>query len=282
MITNEAVNKAIDYILLHIEEDIGLEDVAEHCHFSKYYFCRLFKGQTGESVYGFIKRVRLEQSAFRLKVERERPITEIGADYGYSSSNYSQAFKQRYCVSPVMFRRRSYRQSMEHPFFHHENWHVESFEECGQNITVEEVGDYHVIYERRFGSYERLKGDWGRFVDRYRKYLTADTKFLERTYDDPAVTESENCLYDICMSVDRECPLENTVTIQGGRCAVYHFKGHAKHIYAAYQTIFLVWLPGTRYEVDGGRSLFDVYHVVDGDRMYMELDICVPVKSTVG
>lgn len=64
MITNEAVNHAIDYILQHTEEDVTLEDVADHCHFSKYYFSRLFKKQTGESIYAFIKRVRLEQSAF--------------------------------------------------------------------------------------------------------------------------------------------------------------------------------------------------------------------------
>lgn len=98
MITNRAVNEAIDYIFCHVEEDIGLEDVAEHCHFSKFYFSRLFKEQTGESVYGFIKRVRLEQSAFRLKVERDRRITEISADYGYSSSNFSSAFKLHYDV----------------------------------------------------------------------------------------------------------------------------------------------------------------------------------------
>ena len=79
MITNESINRAIDYILLHIE-DVTLEEVASYCHFSKYYFCRLFKAQTGESVHSFIKRVRLEQSAFRLKVEQERSITEIGAD----------------------------------------------------------------------------------------------------------------------------------------------------------------------------------------------------------
>ena len=72
--------------------------------------------------------------------------------------------------------------------------------------------------------------------------------------------------------------MENTVDIQGGRCLVYYFKGHAKCIYAAYQTIFLVWLPKTSYELDASKSLFDVYHKVDADTMYMELDICIPIK----
>lgn len=278
MITSKAVNLAIDYILQHIEEELSLEEVADYCHFSKYYFCRLFKAQTGESVYGFIKRVRLEQSAFRLKTEKERAITEIGADYGYSSSNYSSAFRLHYHMSPVCFRRKSFGQSMKHPFFHHENWQVETFEECGRKITVKEVPDYYVIYERRFGSYESLSRNWNRFISTYQGYLTKETKFLERTYDDPALTAADNCLYDVCMSVDKNCALENTAMIQGGKCAVYHFKGHAKHIYAAYQTMFLIWLPETSYEVDTDRSMFDLYHVVDCDTMYMELDICLPVR----
>ena len=107
MITKEAVNQAIDYILQHIGEELTLEDVAGYCHFSKYYFSRLFKEQTGESVYGFIKRVKLEQSAFRLKTEQDRRITEIGADYGYSSSNYSSAFRQHYRMAPIDFRKKS-------------------------------------------------------------------------------------------------------------------------------------------------------------------------------
>ncbi|MGG7185690.1 AraC family transcriptional regulator, partial [Clostridium butyricum] len=72
MKTNEVVNQAITYIMKHIDGSITIEDVAGHCHFSKYYFSRIFKKETGESIYAFIKRLKLEQSAFRLKVERER------------------------------------------------------------------------------------------------------------------------------------------------------------------------------------------------------------------
>ncbi len=278
MITNEAINRAIDYILEHIEEDVTLDAVAKYCHFSKYYFSRLFKAQTGESVYAFIKRVRLEQSAFRLKTEQERRITEIGADYGYSSSNYSSAFRQHYRMAPADFRRKCRRYSMEHPFFHQEKWHVESFEECNARITAETIPDYDVIYERRIGNYRQLSGDWDGFIRKYQDYIRPDTKFLERTYDDPGVTSPEQCLYDICMSVPGDCPLENTMRIEGGRCFVYHFKGHAKYIYAAYQTLFLVWLPQTHYELDTSKSLFDIYHKIDCDTMYMELDICLPMK----
>ena len=278
MITSEAINRAIDYILQHIEEELSLNEVAAHCYFSPYYFSRLFKTQTGESVYQFIKRVRLEQSAFRLKTEKERSITEISADYGYSSSNYSSAFRQHYKTSPVSFRKKSYQGAMEHPFFHHEQWRAESFADCNQKIAIKEIPDYRMIYERRFGSYEHMHRDWDELLVRYRDYISGDTKFLEVTYDDPSLTRAKNCLYDIGLSVGEECRLENTTVLCGGKCAVYSFKGHIKAIYAAYQTLFLVWLPKTRYRLDERRNIIDIYHAVDCAAMEVEMDICVPVR----
>lgn len=50
MIRNKAVNDAIDFILLHINEELSVDDIASHCHFSQYYFSRLFRRETGEIV----------------------------------------------------------------------------------------------------------------------------------------------------------------------------------------------------------------------------------------
>ena len=58
---------------------------------------------TDEALYQFIKRVRLERSAWRLKVEKEKSIAEIGEEYGYSSSNFATAFKKHLDVSPLTF-----------------------------------------------------------------------------------------------------------------------------------------------------------------------------------
>ena len=277
MITSEAVNRAMDYILEHLKEDLSLGQVADHCHFSKYYFSRLFKAQTGESVWEFVQRVRLEQSAFRLTTEKERPITDIGADYGYSPSSYSSAFRLHYQTTPISFRRKSCTPSMEHPFFRHETWRLESFEACRKKIQIRNVPDFQVIYERRLGSYGGLSRQWLLFTEKYRDYLTEKTVFLERTCDDPAVTEAKNCLYDLCMSVGKDCGLENITCLPGGKCVVYPFEGYAKEIYGAYQTLFQVYFPRTSYVLDMARSVFAIYHMVDRESLYMELDICLPV-----
>lgn len=278
MITNEVINHAIDYILQHIHEKLTVDQIAAHCHFSKYHFSRLFKAQTGESVYAFIKRLKLEQSAFRLKVEPKRSVTDISYDYGYSPSNYSWMFHQQYQVSPVDFRSTIRQSSVRHPFYHNTGMKTETLESCQQKIQIRTLPDYFVLYERRLGSYRSLSQQWDDFIRKYRIYITDKTQFLERTFDDPAITDADNCLYDICMSVDRNIPLSNTCTIQGGTCAVYAFQGQGRHIYAAYQSLFTVWLPQTCYEIDD-RCGFDIYHKIDSASGYMELDICLPLKQ---
>lgn len=261
----------------HIGEDISIEDVADHCHFSKYYFSRIFKEETGESIYAFIKKVKLEQSAFRLKVERGKTITHIGFDYGYSPSNYSSVFKQYHNASPAEFRKKIVQQSMVHPFYPNIVNRMESFEECDQKISIEIMDDQYVIYERRIGNYQNFGQDWAEFLERYKEYQTEKTLLLERAFDDASITDKNSCLYDICMSVDKNCSLKNTCTIQGGKFAVYHFKGYPKQIYAAYQNIFNVWLPMSKHKIDK-RYGFDCYREINCETMYMVLDIYIPIE----
>ena len=74
--------------------------------------------QIDEALYQFIKRVRLERSAWRLKVEKERSITEISETYGYSSSNFATALKKHLDISPADYRRSSEQMVEDSSFFH--------------------------------------------------------------------------------------------------------------------------------------------------------------------
>lgn len=277
MISNEYINRAIDYILNHINENISVDEIAKHCNFSKFYFSRLFKMTTGESVHEFIKRVKMEQSAFRLKVEKSRSITDISCDYGYSSSNYSSAFKQHHNISPIEFRRSIPQKSLVHPIFNYTCTELETFEECNKKISVEVLPDYCVIFERHKGNYVDLSVNWGEFQDKYRQYITDKTLFIERTFDDPSITDTDECLYDICMTIDKNCALESTYILKGGKFSIYHFKGSMEDIYFAYQSIFNIWISQSGNFIDD-RYGFEIYRKVDCSVKYMEIDICIPIK----
>lgn len=277
MIDNLYVNKAIEYILDHINEDISVDDVAKYCDFSKYYFSRLFKMTTGESIYAFIKRLKMEQSAFRLKIEKDRSVTDISNEYGYSSSNYSSVFKQHHHKSPAEFRKTIADSSKKHPFSEKGRIELETYDEIDSKIDIEILADMRVIYERYLGNYSELSSNWETFLDKYDKYVNDDTLKIERDFDDPSITDVNVCLYEICITVDKTCDLENTYILKGGKFAIYKFKGQISYIYTAYQSFFANWLPNSDYKIDE-RYGFEIYRKVDCENMYMEIDICFPIK----
>lgn len=277
MIRNELVNRGIDYIMQHLDEEISIEDVADHCHFSKYHFSRVFKAETGESIYAFIKRLKMEQSAINLKIEKDKSITDIGLVYGYSSSNYSSAFRKHLNISPAGFRKRIDRTSAPNPFYPDRNASFQSFEEYDQQIQLQELDDFVVICERYIGNYIEIGKNWSEFTEKYKDYIKADTLLIERYYDDPTITGIDQCLYDLCMTVDRNCPLDNVATIQGGKFAVYRFDGRIEDIFPALQGMFSTWLSGSRFEMDERYGL-DIYRAVDRENMRVVMDLCIPVK----
>ena len=277
MIKNELVNQGIDYILKHLDEELTIEKVANHCHISKFHFCRIFKEETREGIYGFIKRMKLEQSALNLKFEKEKTATDIGSDYGYSSSNYSTAFKKHYRLSPSEFRSEIESCGVLNPYNKGSIAKFQSVEEYNRRIRIVELEDFFVVHERYLGNYLDLGKNWGTFVEKYKDYQSENTLLIERFYTDPSVTDINQCLYDICMTVERGCILENTMIIQGGKFAIYRFDGMVKDIFTAFQGVYNVWLPFSGFKMDERYGL-DIYRLMDREKMEVIMDLCIPIK----
>ncbi|HCJ75546.1 MAG TPA: AraC family transcriptional regulator, partial [Roseburia sp.] len=198
-IRSAVINRAISYIFEHMDEDITVEDVAHHCAYSKYHLTRMFKEDTDEALYQFIKRVRLERSAWRLKVEKEKSITEIGEEYGYSSSNFATAFKKHLALSPAAFRKSS-EQIVEESSFSH-GITLDQLDEAEKLITIENLQGVMVVYERKRGNYHNLSDEWCEFIDKYEYLATKDTLYIDCTIDDPSITDEDNCMYELCQTI---------------------------------------------------------------------------------
>ncbi len=276
MITNEVVNKGIDYIASHLNEKITLEDVSSYCHFSKFYFSRVFKAETGESVYSFIKRLKIERSSIRVSSQRDESITDIAYEFGYSPSNFSSAFKDQLEVSPATFRKNRETLLSDHPFMNTKITYHE-FEYYDRKIEVKHFENMDVLYKRYLGNYKDISQHWRTFLDEYSKYHKDNTLYIERSYDDPSITETDRCIYDICMTVDDDCPENNKTTIIGGKFIVFKYEGTNKQIFEAYQGIFNIWFPKSNYTLDD-RIGFDIYRFTDTSNDFYKLDICIPVR----
>ena len=149
------------------------------------------------------------------------------------------------------------------------------------NFVLMKLEDFTVIYERKKGNYHNLPKEWCSFIEKYGHLATKDTIYIECTIDDPSITDEDNCMYELCQTISPEHPaLKDDETLlthrfEGGKYAVYHFKGYPQFLFMVYQEIFCRWLSRTKNQLDE-KPILDIYRMVQEDG-YMEIDICFPL-----
>ena len=100
------VRKVIDYIEEHLEEELNLEQIAEHAGYSRFHLNRIFMEETGGTIHKYVQERRLTMAAEKL-VDTDMDITQIAYDAGYQSQQaFSLAFKQVYLCPPGAYRKR--------------------------------------------------------------------------------------------------------------------------------------------------------------------------------
>lgn len=271
------VNQSIEYIMQHLNEDLTLDLVAAQFYISKYHFSRIFKEETGESVYAFIKRCKVDQSAVDMKLNPAKSITDIGLDYGYSASNYSSVFRKHHDTSPALFRQSIPTHSMAVPFPPERVAHFKTAEEYAAQIKIQELDDMFLLYERFIGDYIDLEKNWYQFLDKYTALLSEKTILVERFFNDPVITAPAQCICDICMTVAHDCDLSNVMRVCGGKWMIYRFDGEIRNIFETLQGIFNVWLPQSGYKMTRRYGL-NIYRYIDRAHHSVVMDLCIPVS----
>ncbi len=100
----DCIAEVIRYIREHINEPIDREVLAEIAGFSVPHFHRVFRARVGESAIGYVRRLRLERAARKLRMGAV-DITEVALAAGYEThAAFGKAFKQQYGLSPSEFR----------------------------------------------------------------------------------------------------------------------------------------------------------------------------------
>lgn len=98
------VRRARQFIHAHLDEKITLDDVANYCAVSPFYFCKVFKQSVGMTLTEFINRRRIEKAKRKLLNPQNR-VTEVAYDVGYQSlSQFNRSFLKYAGESPTSFR----------------------------------------------------------------------------------------------------------------------------------------------------------------------------------
>ena len=273
----ELIDQSIDFMMEHLDENLSARDVATHFHFSEFYFSRSFKAVTGKSVYEFLMRLKMDQSAVDIKLAKRRRLTEIGLDYGYSASNFSTAFRNFHHISPAGFRKLADTAASENPFTPCKDVKFETFRAYSNRIRIRNLRDFSVVYERFVGNYVSLKEQWPAFLQKYEGVIAPDALFVERFYDDPTVAKPDDCIYDICVTVNNACALENQTVIRGGKYAVYPYEGAIQDIFNTIQGVFLVWLPQSGFTMEKRFGL-NIYPEIREKSDMVAFELCIPIQ----
>ena len=103
------VFKCYKYLLDHFQENITLQDVADHVDRNPSALCRSFKDATGRTLFNCLTEIRMDH-AFTLLTTTNYTVSRIARECGFPSiSNFNHKFLKMNNVSPLEFRRRSNR-----------------------------------------------------------------------------------------------------------------------------------------------------------------------------
>jgi len=98
--------RILKYIEGHLDKELSLEKIAKELNYSKFYIARIFKDNTGMTLYRYIQGRRLDEAARKL-AETKTPIVDVAFEAGYSSQQaFTQAFRCVYTCTPQEYRRR--------------------------------------------------------------------------------------------------------------------------------------------------------------------------------
>lgn len=127
------VQRGIDYIEEHLDEEIALGDVSRIAGVSHWHFLRMFKALTNETLKSYIRSRRLANARSSLRTS-QRNILDIALAAGFESqAAFTRAFKRAFGVTPAGYRR----QGDEHLFLPKGRIDAEYLRHLHQSVSLE-------------------------------------------------------------------------------------------------------------------------------------------------
>ena len=278
----EWVQDIIDYLELHLKEEINMEALIHKSFYSKAQFYRIFGAIIGVSTGGYVKKRRLSCAAVELCMTEKR-ILDIALDYGfYSQEVFTRAFQREYDIPPGKMRRNG----NDIPLY--EKVDVRKRIEDKKNLLndycaklIVHTGCCLVGYEAVVtpGS-DSIKTLWKRFMEeRYRIQITEPDLVFGICEYAPEITEEDDFLYyfglEESITQTEQVPEEKTFKnrkLPASKYVRILYEPKKRSLKDTYNMFYGVWLPISALELDQ-KDTVEIYHLKDD---WME--ICIPVK----
>lgn len=101
------IYQCVQFISQHTNENIGVDDLADHIHRSRSYVSHKFKEELGFNISAFIMRCKLEEAKSLLSYTN-KSLSEISNYLCFANQSYFQrVFKEKYGITPNEYRKQS-------------------------------------------------------------------------------------------------------------------------------------------------------------------------------
>jgi AraC family transcriptional regulator len=252
------MTKVIQQIESNLGCEIDVKELSRLACYSEFHFHRLFRSYVGESVYGYRKRLVLENAVKQL-LHSNASITEISFKCGYENqSSFNKAFKQQFSYTPGQIRKQKV-------FVSAQFRKTETRRSITMKPEIKTIRDIPVIGARETGSYSYAAPKaWGRVMKfaYSSRLMTKEVRSIGISYDDPNVTNPDCIRYDACLDVDADISGEpglRKMLVPGGRYAVFVHRGAYENFQQTYADIFNQWLPESGQTLCDGKACFEIY-----------------------
>jgi len=241
------LNRVVDHIYEHLEDDIHFEDLAEVACLSPWHWHRVYTAMRGETVTATIRRLRLSRAAERL-ANSDLVLDVIAERAGYSSADgFGRAFKEAYGKSPA-----DYRETGSHAAF---KAALLAEDGAGFPISIEVLAPIRCASIAHGGSYMQIDHAMGKLFTALaaQDAMAPDQRMLAVFHDDPDLVPVEDLRSRACSPVADGValapPIEEVI-LRGGLYARLRYQGPYADMRVAYRWLLGVWLPQSGHEPD--------------------------------
>lgn len=251
------MQRVLDYIEAHLDEDLDLETLSRIAAFSKFHFHRQFTATFQLSVHRYVQLARMARASHRLASRDGESVTDIAMDAGYDAPDaFARAFRQRFGQSPSSFRSSPDWGPWLAAFGPFDNARSKLMEiiYTVDDVAIRDTPPTPVAILEHRGDRATLNATIERFIA-WRKMAglspeTSPTFNIFRSERTPAVPADYSM--DLCVGTDRpiaaDDPDMKAGVIPGGRCAVLRVVHNTHNLEPAVNYLYGEWLPASGEE----------------------------------
>lgn len=251
------MQRVLDHIDRHLNDDLDLEAMSHVAAFSKYHFHRQFMATFGLSMHRYVQLARMKRASYQLAYRHNQSVTDIAMDAGYDAPDaFARAFRQRFGQSPSSFRKSPDWEPWRSAFGPLDNARSKLMQKTftADDVVIREVSPTPVAIMEHRGDPATIGATIQRFIS-WRKAAGLSPKTsptFNVFHSDPHTTPPAEYRMDLCVGTDRPITAHGerilAGTIPGGRCAVLRVVGNTDNLEPAALYLYRDWLPGSGEE----------------------------------